>query len=108
MHVLTRKHLAQAEIAYPDAAKEIRSWYRIATEARWRNFAEVRQFFRDADYVDGYVVFNFRQNRYRLIAIIHYAREKDGRLTMGHIYIRSFLTHHEYDNRSNWDKGVLR
>ena len=108
MHVVTRKHLAQAEIAYPDAAKEIRSWHKVVTEARWRSFVDVRQVFRDADYVDGYVVFNFRQNRYRLIAIIHYAREKEGRLTMGHIYIRSFLTHQEYENRANWNKGVLR
>jgi hypothetical protein len=22
---------------------------------------------------------------------------------MGHVYIRSFLTHKEYDNQSNWD-----
>jgi mRNA interferase HigB len=41
-----------------------------------------------------------------LITIIHYGREKEGRLTMGHLYIRSFLTHQEYDNRSNWNKGV--
>lgn len=108
MHVVTRRRLTEAEIAFPDAAKEIRSWYKIAIEARWGSFVEVRQVFRDADYVDGYVVFNLRQNRYRLITIIHYAREKEGRLTMGHIYIRSFLTHHQYDNRTNWDKGVQR
>lgn len=40
--------------------------------------------------------------------IIHYARVKDGRTTEGHIYIRSFLTHKQYDNPANWDKGVAR
>ena len=60
--------------------------------------------FKDADYVDGYVVFNIRQNRYRLITIIHYAKTRDGKQTGGHIYIRSFLTHKEYDNRNNWDR----
>ena len=108
MHVVTRKHLIEAEEWYPDAAGEIRAWYWILRDARWRNFAEVRQTFADADYIDGYVIFNIRQNRYRLITIIHYAREKDDRTTMGHIYIRAFLTHREYNNRANWDKGVRR
>ena len=108
MHVVTRKHLVDAEQKFPDAAKEIRAWHKIADNARWRNFTEVRQVFKDADDVDGYVIFNIRQNRYRLVTIIHYAREKDGRLTEGHIYIRSVLTHRQYDNRANWDKGVKR
>ena len=106
MHVVTRKHLVEAEEQYPEAAREIRAWYKIAVEARWRSFVEVRQVFKDADDVDGYVIFNIRQNRYRLVTIIHYAREKEGRTTAGHIYIRSFLTHRQYDNRTNWDKGV--
>jgi len=108
MHVVTRKHLSQAEEEYPDAAREIGAWYRIATDVRWRSFMEVRQVFNDADDVDGYVIFNIRRNRYRLVTIIHYAREKAGRITEGHIYIRSFLTHQQYDNRANWDKGAKR
>ena len=108
MHVVTRKHLVRAEEQFPDAAKEIRAWYRIASEARWRNFVEVRQVFKDADDVDGYVIFNIRQNRYRLVTIIHYAREKEGQITRGRIYIRSSLTHRQYDSKSNWDKGVKR
>ena len=95
MHVVTRKHLVEAEEQYPEAAREIRAWYKIASSARWRNFVEVRQVFKDADDVDGYVIFNTRQNRYRLVTIIHYAREKEGRIMIGHIYIRSFLTHRE-------------
>ncbi len=108
MYVVTRKHLVDGEGRFPDAAKEIRTWYKIACNARWRSFVDVRQVFKDADDVDGYVIFNLRQNRYRLVTIIHYARDKDGRLTEGHIYIRSVLTHRQYDNRANWDKGVKR
>jgi mRNA interferase HigB len=108
MHVVTRKYLLEAEEQYSEAAREIRAWYRIATLARWRNFLEVRQVFKDADDVDGYVIFNIRQNRYRLVTIIHYAREKEGRITEGHIYIRAFLTHRQCDSRANWDKGVKR
>jgi mRNA interferase HigB len=108
MHVVTRKHLLEAEERYPDAAREIRAWFRIAGVARWRVFIEVREVFKDADDVDGYVIFNVRRNRYRLVTIIHYAREREGRITQGHIYIRGFLTQKEYGNRANWDKGVKR
>ena len=108
MHVVTEKHLNGAAEQYPETAKEILVWRKIAKAARWRNFMEVRQVFKDADDVDGYVIFNIRQNRYRLVTVIHYSREKDGRTTEGHIYIRSFLTHKQYDNRANWDRGVPR
>jgi mRNA interferase HigB len=108
VNIVTRKHLADAEAKYPDAAKEIGAWYTIAKSLRWRSFVEVRQVFKDADAVDGYVVFNLRRNRYRLITVIHYSRVLDSRLTEGHIYIRAFLTHSEYDNKANWDKGVRR
>ncbi len=108
MHVITAKHLHGAALKFPDAAREIEAWHKLVRFARWRNFIAVRDLFKDADAVDGYVIFNLRQNRYRLITIIHYAREKQGRLTEGHVYIRSILTHKQYDTRANWDKGVNR
>lgn len=104
MHVITPKHLSRAIGDYPDASDEIAAWHRIVKEARWTNFIEVRRVFPDADAVKGYVIFNIRHNRYRLVTVIHYAGERQGRLTMGHVYIRSFLTHKQYDNPANWDK----
>ena len=62
----------------------------------------------DASSVDQYVIFNIRRNRYRLVTIIHYSRQKGGRITEGHVYIRSLLTHKQYDDRKNWDKGVKK
>jgi len=99
MHIVTRKHLSEAMERCPDAAKEIKAWVGIVDAVRWHNFAEVRGMF-----VDGYVIFNIRQNRYRLITVVHYSKMRDDKQTEGHVYIRSFLTHREYDNRSNWDK----
>jgi mRNA interferase HigB len=104
VHIVTRRHLRQAMKEHPDAADEIAAWASVVEAVRWRNFAEVRGWFKDADYIGGYVIFNFRQNRYRLITVIHYARTISEKETEGHIYIRSFLTHRQYDNRSNWDK----
>jgi hypothetical protein len=52
MHIITGKHLNRAAEQCPDAAKE--------KGARWQNFVEVRQVFKDADAVKGYVIFNVR------------------------------------------------
>jgi mRNA interferase HigB len=104
VHVVTRKHLSEAIESYPDAANEIKAWMAIVEAVRWRNFEEVRGMFKEADFVDGYVVFNIRRNRYRLITVIHYAKTTRERQTEGHIYIRSFLTHKQYDDRNNWDR----
>jgi mRNA interferase HigB len=100
VHIVTLKHLSEASEDYPDAANEIKSWAAIVKAARWHNFLEVRGTFKDADDVRGYVIFNVRQNRYRLITVIHYAKTAQKR-TQGHVYIRSFLTHKEYDNPAN-------
>ncbi len=97
MVVVTRKHLAEAAAKYRESAEELAAWLAIVTRVRWKSFSEVRGSFLDADMVDGHVVFDIRRNRYRLITVIHFAKEG----TVGHIYIRSFLTHKVYENRNN-------
>lgn len=102
MHIVTRKHLSDAAASYNDAARELKSWIAVVESIRWRNFIEVQSVFKDADSVDGYVIFNIRRNRYRLVTVIHYAKDVP-KATDGHIYIRSFLKHVEYDDRKKWD-----
>jgi mRNA interferase HigB len=104
VYIVTRKHLSEAIKSYPDAANEIKAWTGIVEAVRWHNIDEVRAMFNDADPVDGYVVFDFRHNRYRLITVIHYAKTTSEKQTEVHVYIRSFLKHKEYDNRGNWDR----
>jgi mRNA interferase HigB len=89
---------------YPDAANEIKAWTAIVEAVRWHSFVEVRNRFKDADFINGYVVFNIRRNRYRLITVPHYAKTVGEWKSEGHVYIRSFLTHKEYDDPSNWDR----
>jgi len=83
VHIVTRKHLREAIEQYPDAANEIKAWVGIVEAVRWHSFLEVCSMFKDADFVNGYVVFNIRRNRYRLITVIHYAKnggwKADGR-----------------------------
>ncbi len=49
--------------------------------------------FPSVDQVDNLTVFNIRGNKVRLIAEIHYDRNK--------VYIRAILTHQEY-NKNKW------
>jgi mRNA interferase HigB len=100
---VTRKHLEEAMEAHKDAADELKEWRRIVKAARWRKFEDVRRIFKDADDVDDYVIFNIRHNRYRLVTVVHYVKTIEERQTKGHVYIRSFLTHKEYDNPKKWD-----
>jgi mRNA interferase HigB len=104
VHIVTRKHLKEALQEYPDAANEVKAWVAVIEKVRWHSFAEVRSMFRDADYVRGYVVFNIRRNRYRLITVLHYTKTTDQKRTLGHVYIRSFLTHKAYNDPRKWDR----
>ena len=97
VHIVTIKRLQQASEDYREVAQEIGAWALIVKSARWRNFQELQATFPDADNVDGFVVFNIRHNRYRLIVAVHYAKMIERRLTLGHVYIGSFMTHKEYD-----------
>jgi mRNA interferase HigB len=107
VRIVTRRHLKTAATKYPDAAAELAAWSKLVEHASWRHFSDVRATFWDADGVDEYVVFNLRHSWYRLITIIHYCRPRAaGGPPQGHVYIRSFLTHAEYNKRSNWNKRV--
>jgi len=58
--------------------------------ADWKDTADVRQPFRDADFVGGKVVFKIAQNRYRLIARVACRAHK--------VFIKAILTHKQYGN----------
>jgi mRNA interferase HigB len=60
-----------------------------------RNFAEVRNSWRNSDVVGRFVVFDISHNKCRLIATIKYR--------WGMVYIRRILGHAEYDEKE-WQK----
>lgn len=55
----------------------------------FRSFAELRAIFPNADRVGKLTIFNIGANKARLIAAIHYNRQK--------VYLHAVLTHQEYD-----------
>jgi len=106
VHIISRKHLKEAGEKYENAAKELNAWYAIVKRVRWKDFTEVRSTFTDADYVDGYVVFDIRNNRYiTKIVYCHHIEGEEG-MTEGHVFIKNILTHTEYNNRANWERKI--
>jgi mRNA interferase HigB len=78
---------------YPDAAEPLQSWYRLLHEADWESLQDVRRVYPHADMVtvasgSTVTVFNIAGNKYRLIAAIHYNRQR--------VYVLRLLRHAEY------------
>lgn len=67
----------------------LQHWYTLMKSGSFHSFVELRATFPTADQVGKLTVFNIGGNTTRLIAAIHYNRQK--------VYIRSILTHEEYD-----------
>lgn len=89
MHIITRKRLNEFAENYPTTKNALSRWYKLIKRGEFKSFPELRQEFPDADQVGKLTVFNIGGNKVRLIAAIHYNRQK--------VYIRAVLTHEKYD-----------
>jgi mRNA interferase HigB len=96
MRIVSRKAIRKAARSHSEWGASLNTWYKITKNADWRNFADVRNSWRNSDMVGRFVVFDISHNRCRLIATIKYK----WRL----VYIRRILSHAEYDERE-WLKG---
>lgn len=89
MHIITRKRLNEFASEHPNTASGLQHWYALMKSGSFHSFVELRAVFPSADQVGNLTVFNISGNAVRLIAAIHYNRQK--------VYIRAVLTHMEYD-----------
>jgi mRNA interferase HigB len=89
MHIITRKRLNEFAAKHPTAKPALVHWYRTLKPASIGSFVELHALFPSADQVGKLTVFNIGGNTARLIAAMHYNRQK--------VYIRAVLTHEEYD-----------
>jgi mRNA interferase HigB len=80
-----------------DVAKETMAWYRSARASRWLNLDDVRAQYPSADQVGRVLIFNVRNNRYRLIVRAEFDIQK--------LYVKALLTHKEYD-RKEWKRWL--
>lgn len=93
MHVISEKKLREFWKRWPEAEMPLRAWHRIAEQTEWETFADVRKTYSHADQVGRCIVFNVGGNKFRLVVVIHFNRQK--------VYIRHVLTHEEY-GRGAW------
>jgi mRNA interferase HigB len=93
MHIITRKRLNEFAEKHPDTKASLQHWYKLMKRGHFRSFVELRADFPHADQVGKLTIFNIGGNKARLIAAIHYNRQK--------VYIRAVLTHDEYD-KGKW------
>ena len=93
MHVISRKALREFWSRHPDSTASFARWFKIMDRQEFRSFAQLRATFPTADRVGNLIVFNIGGNSYRVVASIHFNRQK--------VYIRHVLTHAEYD-RGDW------
>ena len=89
MHIITRKRLNEFAAIHPDVKPGLQHWYRTMKAGRFSSFADLRATFPNADQVGRLTVFNLGGNKARLIAALHYNRQR--------VYIRAVLTHRDYD-----------
>jgi mRNA interferase HigB len=92
MHLISIRNLRSDSAKYPDTQTVIDEWYKVVKSVSWQNLEEVKQFYRDAEAVGNFTVFNIKGNKYRLIVDINYVNQT--------IYYKYFLTHAEYDKDS--------
>lgn len=95
MRIVSRKAIRDATAIHSEGGASLNAWYKIAKDADWGNFAEVRASWKNSDIVGRFVVFDISHNRCRLIATIKYKWRM--------VYIRRILSHADYD-QTDWQK----
>ncbi|WP_210412220.1 type II toxin-antitoxin system HigB family toxin [Leptospira levettii] len=95
MHIISRKKLYEFITKHPNSESSLKSWYKIVKNTHFKDFNELRMVFNSVDQVGKLTVFNISGNHFRLIAAIHFNRQK--------VFIRNVLTHTEYD-KAKWKK----
>jgi mRNA interferase HigB len=93
MNVISRPAIDRAIRRYPDAAKWLNAWWKVARNADWRSLDDVRAVYQRTDQYGSCLVFDVSGNRYRFIVGVKYATASRG----GTLFVKHFLTHAEYD-----------
>ena len=95
MRIVSRKAIREATAKHSEWGASLNAWCKITKNADWKNFAEVRNSWKNADVVGRFVVFDISHNRCRLSATINYKWRM--------VYIRGILSHAQYDEKE-WQK----
>ena len=89
-NIVSRKIIREFWEKHPDSDETLKTWYKVAMKADWKNSNEVKAQYRTASVVgDNRIVFNICGNKYRLIVKFNYEMQWG--------WIRFIGTHSEYD-----------
>ncbi len=75
---------------HPDAKVPLQAWYALASRAKWKSPADIKEAYRNASFIaNERVVFNIKGNDYRVVVLVRYGQ--------GLMFIRFVGTHAQYD-----------
>ena len=102
MRVLSKKRLREFSAKHPESDDALARWFKLAREASWKNFSEVKATFGAVDTSqvrsgNTVYVFDIKGNDFRLVAAIHF--------NTAVVYVLRVMTHREYD-RDIWKDAL--
>jgi mRNA interferase HigB len=102
MRVIKESRIREYGISHSRARSSLEKWLAVVRVANWKSFDDVRKTFRSTDQVRvksgrKVLVFDIGGNDYRLIAAIHYDRQK--------LFVLRFMPHAEYDE-NKWKETL--
>jgi len=90
LRVIAKKTLRDFWEKHADCEQQLKAWYQEAEDAAWKVTSDIKRDYPSASFLaDNRVVFNIKDNHYRLIVKINYS--------YGMVWIRFVGTHAEYD-----------
>jgi mRNA interferase HigB len=90
VRVIAKSTLRNFWIRHKDCEEQLKSWYREAEQATWKQPRDVKRDYSTASFLpNNRIVFNIKGNNYRLIVRVNY--------DYGLVWIRFIGTHVEYD-----------
>lgn len=94
MRIISERRIREFYEQNRDAESAFQDWIRVVRRTDWRSFSDIRRTFNHADIHERFTIFDVGGNKFRIIAKIEYSKHI--------VFIRSVLTHAEYDRHSKW------
>ncbi|MDP2901527.1 MAG: type II toxin-antitoxin system HigB family toxin [Methylovulum sp.] len=90
MRLISNKTLRLFALSHPQSEKPLQEWRWKVEKNSFNSFADLKNTFNSVDKVGDYYIFDIAGNHYRLISAIHFNTQT--------LYVRTVLTHNEYDH----------
>ena len=90
MRVISNKALKDFAELHTQADALLQAWRQLIESRSFGSFADLKQVFNSVDRVGDFYVFNIGGNKYRLIAAIHFDKQR--------LFIRHVFTHTQYNH----------